>query len=184
MGYLLESSPKHKFDEEIRKKDLFLPINLRIKYSVQQLINFNGNVFGNKCCQCNEGSLYFDQKYIIIHDLSWSCISDPLVTNLAFPLKWMISNSCYITIIYTVFKQLTQKADAIYTASHQCRCNVMTPLNIHRVPTGKFLTVWHEKPVPEVIKIFFVLILAEHDFFSANKNENANNISREKFMLS
>ena len=33
-------------------------INLLIKYSVQQLIDLNGNVIGNKCCHCNEGSLY------------------------------------------------------------------------------------------------------------------------------
>ena len=33
-------------------------MNLLIKYSVQQQIHFNGNVFGNKCCRCNEGSLY------------------------------------------------------------------------------------------------------------------------------
>ena len=34
-------------------------LNLLIKYSVQEQIHFNGNVFGNKCCRCNEGSLYF-----------------------------------------------------------------------------------------------------------------------------
>ena len=28
-------------------------------YSVQQQVHFNGNVFGNKCCRCIEGSLYF-----------------------------------------------------------------------------------------------------------------------------
>ena len=27
--------------------------------SLQQQIHFNGNIFGNKCCRCNEGSLYF-----------------------------------------------------------------------------------------------------------------------------
>ena len=26
--------------------------------SVQQQIYYNGNVFGNKCCRCNAGSLY------------------------------------------------------------------------------------------------------------------------------
>ena len=36
----------------------FLHINLLVKYSVQQPIHFNGNTFGNKCCRCNEGSLY------------------------------------------------------------------------------------------------------------------------------
>ena len=47
------------FYEEIRKKIRpFLHINLLIKYSVQQQIRFNGNVFGNKRCHYNEGSLY------------------------------------------------------------------------------------------------------------------------------
>ena len=33
-------------------------MNLLIKDSLQQQIHFNGNVFGNKCYRCNEGSLY------------------------------------------------------------------------------------------------------------------------------
>ena len=37
-----------------------LHISLLIKYSVQQQIRFNGNVFGNKCCRCNEDSLYLN----------------------------------------------------------------------------------------------------------------------------
>ena len=36
----------------------FLHINLLIKYSVQQQIHFNGNVFENKWCRCNEGWVY------------------------------------------------------------------------------------------------------------------------------
>ena len=36
----------------------FLHINLLIKNFVQQQNHFNGNVFGNKCYCCNEGSLY------------------------------------------------------------------------------------------------------------------------------
>ena len=52
--------PKHMFYEEIRiKQGLFLPVILSIKDSLQRQINYNGNVFGNKCCRCNEGSLYF-----------------------------------------------------------------------------------------------------------------------------
>ena len=35
----------------------FLHIILSIKYSVQQQIRFNGNVFGNRCGRSNEGSL-------------------------------------------------------------------------------------------------------------------------------
>ena len=29
-----------------------------IKDSLQQQIHYNGNIFGNKCCRCNEGLLY------------------------------------------------------------------------------------------------------------------------------
>ena len=48
--------PKHMLYEKIRTGP-FLHINLLIKYYVQQQTRFNGNVFGNKCCRCNEGSL-------------------------------------------------------------------------------------------------------------------------------
>ena len=37
----------------------FLHIILTIKDSLQKQIQFNGNIFGNKCCRCNEGSLYY-----------------------------------------------------------------------------------------------------------------------------
>ena len=36
-----------------------------IKNSWQQKIHLNGNVFRNKCCRCNEGSLYFVQEGIL-----------------------------------------------------------------------------------------------------------------------
>ena len=36
----------------------FLHIILSINISLQQQIHFNGIVFGNKCCRCNEDSLY------------------------------------------------------------------------------------------------------------------------------
>ena len=36
----------------------FLHIMLSIKDSVQQQIHYNGNIFWNKCCRCNEGLLY------------------------------------------------------------------------------------------------------------------------------
>ena len=35
---------------------------LRVKISLQQQIHVNGNIFGNKCCRCNEGSLYYRSK--------------------------------------------------------------------------------------------------------------------------
>ena len=35
-----------------------LNIILSIKDSLEQRIHYNGNIFGNKCCRCNEGSLY------------------------------------------------------------------------------------------------------------------------------
>ena len=36
--------------------------------SLQQQIHFNGNIFGNKCCHCNKGSLYFitDSEFEIL----------------------------------------------------------------------------------------------------------------------
>ena len=66
-GYLLESPqrgdsnkyPKHMFYEEIRiKQGLFLHIIMSIKDSLEQQIHYNDNIFGTKCCCCNEGSLY------------------------------------------------------------------------------------------------------------------------------
>ena len=51
------------FYEEIRiKQGLPFHNNLSIKDSLQQQIHFNGNIFGNKCCRCNEGSLYLPSK--------------------------------------------------------------------------------------------------------------------------
>ena len=67
-GYLLElpqrgnsnKYPKHMFYEEIRlKQDLLIHIILSIKDSLQQQSHYNDNIFGNKCCRCNEGSLQF-----------------------------------------------------------------------------------------------------------------------------
>ena len=67
-GYLLESPhwgdsnkySKHVLYEEINIKQgrSFLHIILSINDSLQQLIHFNGDIFWNKCCRCNEGSLY------------------------------------------------------------------------------------------------------------------------------
>ena len=39
----------------------FLHVILSINDSLQQQIHFNGNIFGNKCYHCNEGSLYSNQ---------------------------------------------------------------------------------------------------------------------------
>ena len=41
----------------MNKTRSFLHI-VSIKDSLQQQIHFNGNIFGNKCCRCNDGSLY------------------------------------------------------------------------------------------------------------------------------
>ena len=43
-----------------------LHIILLIKNSLQQQIYFNGNIFGNKCCRGNEGSMYILQYPIIL----------------------------------------------------------------------------------------------------------------------
>ena len=50
--------PKHVFYEAMKTRRPFSHINLLIKYSVQQHIHFNGNVFGNKCCPCDESLMY------------------------------------------------------------------------------------------------------------------------------
>ena len=58
------------FYEEIRiKQGLFLHIILSIKDSLQQQIHFNGNIFGNKCCRCNEGSLYLIESLFYSVDM-------------------------------------------------------------------------------------------------------------------
>ena len=46
-----------------------------IKYSLQQQIHFNGNVFGNKCCPCNEGSLYLAIHRTPIKDIRYADLS-------------------------------------------------------------------------------------------------------------
>ena len=44
----------------------FLHIILSIKVSLQKQIHNSGNIFGNKCCRCNEGSLY--KKYAVLNN--------------------------------------------------------------------------------------------------------------------
>ena len=52
---------------EIRIKQAFLTYHsAAFKDSLQQLIHFNGNRFGNKCFRCNEGSLYICNTYLSI----------------------------------------------------------------------------------------------------------------------
>ena len=46
------------FYEEIRTKQYLSNIILSIKDSLQQQIHYNGNIFGNKFCRRNKGSLY------------------------------------------------------------------------------------------------------------------------------
>ena len=36
----------------------FLHIIMLIKNSLQKQVHFNGNIFENECCRCNDGSLY------------------------------------------------------------------------------------------------------------------------------
>ena len=81
-GYLLESpyygdskkiSKTYILWENKNKTRSFLHIILSIKDSLQQQIHFNGNIFGKKCCHCNEGSLYItintqESLYKIIHN--------------------------------------------------------------------------------------------------------------------
>ena len=54
-----------------------LHIILLIKNSLQQQIHFNGNIFGNKCCRCIEGSLYMQENDMFITKTRL-CNFDPL----------------------------------------------------------------------------------------------------------
>ena len=56
---ILKKYPKHVVGGNKNKTRYFLHIILSIKESLQWQIHFNGNIFGNKCCRCNEGSLKF-----------------------------------------------------------------------------------------------------------------------------
>ena len=75
-----------------------LHINLLIKYSVQQQIYFNVTVFGNKCCRCNEGSLYnrdtvqlWCSRLNICNNaaLIWTATSENVISHV-HPLKVLI----------------------------------------------------------------------------------------------
>ena len=57
-----------------------LDINPLIKYSVQQQIHLNGNVFGNICYRCNEGSLYLSSEKVI----SAFCCDDTAIIIIPF----------------------------------------------------------------------------------------------------
>ena len=51
------------FYEEIRINQELPYISICSLSIIQQQINFSGNAFWNKCCRCNEGSLY-NVKYM------------------------------------------------------------------------------------------------------------------------
>ena len=57
------------FYEKIRIKLSYLHLILSIMDSVQQQIHFNGNFFGNKCCCCNEDSLYLKYWNILTNHI-------------------------------------------------------------------------------------------------------------------
>ena len=50
----------------LEKKMSIFEENGAFKYSVQQQVHFNGNVFVNKCCRCNKGSLTSSEKHWVI----------------------------------------------------------------------------------------------------------------------
>ena len=56
--HVIQNSLLWQFANKYGKHMFCEDVNLLIKYSVQEQIPFNGNVFGNKCCRYNEGSLY------------------------------------------------------------------------------------------------------------------------------
>ena len=91
-GYLLESThrgksvkyPKHMFFEKTKiEKKLFFYSILLIKDSLPNQVHFNGNIFGNKRCCCNEASIVLLNHQdiylapapfivICIHDMNYS----------------------------------------------------------------------------------------------------------------
>ena len=74
------------FYEEIRVKQslLYYYSTLFMKDPLQEQIHFNGNIFGNKCCWCNEISLY---SHFLSVSLSLSvCLSVSLSLSLSLSL--------------------------------------------------------------------------------------------------
>ena len=49
-----------------KKTRPFLLVILLIKDYLQPQTHFNGNIFKNECCRCNEGSLYKGRSIVII----------------------------------------------------------------------------------------------------------------------
>ena len=64
----LQISKTYVLEGNKNKTRPFLHIILSIKDSLQQEIHFNGNIFGNKFCRCNEGSLYFINAFLCSQD--------------------------------------------------------------------------------------------------------------------
>ena len=93
-GYLLESPqrgdsnkyPKHMFDEEIRIKQSLSYISFYpLRILLLQQIHYNGNISGNKCCHCNEGSLYLFSSYLYLKtyvvNTYYKCLAEALLMN-------------------------------------------------------------------------------------------------------
>ena len=104
--------------EKIRtKEDLS-----HIKYSVQQQIRFNGNVFGNKCCRCNEDSLY---SYKTVGGRETSFCSSPLFRlYVLFPLGslspfWFITKTCLFKYIENF---ISKNSDIFHISAQNIDC--------------------------------------------------------------
>ena len=60
---------------------------MSIKDSLEQQIHYNGNIFGNKCCRCNEGSLYIMANSAVPDQLASSeanCSGSTLFANVGY----------------------------------------------------------------------------------------------------
>ena len=74
---ILTNKPKHNVLWLNKTKTRpFLHIILAIKDSLQQQIRFNGNIFENKSCHCNESSLYSYGYCGFIIDVRAAFVSD------------------------------------------------------------------------------------------------------------
>ena len=76
------------------------------KDSLQQQIHYNGNIFGNKCCLCNEGSLYMTDSRAETIWISMFCMlrnhnTNPVilfVLNFMHHLDFCYANHSYLRV--------------------------------------------------------------------------------------
>ena len=127
---------KYLFYEEIRTKTRpFLNIHPLMKYSVQQQIHFNGNVFGNKCCRCNEGSLYEITGRVSAVPPASVLVRRPLLELLKFKVHGPQRQKTYL-LIYAPSEEFDQTARMQFFAGRR-----IWVFNGHICQKVRFLTL-------------------------------------------